>query len=357
MTSSEKSALVVGGGVIGLTSAFRLARRGWQVTLFDPAPGKGATWAAAGMIAASAEIAPGEQTNYQRQKCALPAWRELRIELAEVTGSELNLYETGTLLIGWDGGDRRMVEQFAQVAAEFGVRPRVVERASEPEMFLGLTGRIGQGLYIEGDGWLDPDEAVEILTAANAALGVVPVAETVLAVSNHDGRVSATTPRSTYEGSLGILATGATPLPQGAAPSGTNTVRPVRGITARVLGIDRSSQPTVRAFVRGRTFYLVSRPGGYCVLGATSEERSEPVVEVGEMHRLLRDALDVVPSLETANLLEARMGLRPANVDLEPFFEVLAGGRWAWSSGHYRHGVTLAPLAARDAVAFAEGLG
>lgn len=347
---------MVGGGIIGLASAFGLAYRGWTVTLLDPAPGKGATWAAAGMIAASAEIAPGEQTNYQLQKCALPAWRELRTELAEVTGSELALHESGTLMVGWDGGDRRMVEQFAQVAAEFGVQPRVVERVSEPEMFQGLSGRIGEGLYIEGDGWLDPDEAMEILTSASAALGVVPVAETVLEVSGRDGRVSATTPRSTYEGSLGILATGATPLPWGAATSGTNVVRPVRGMTARVLGIDRSSQPMVRAFVRGRTFYLVSRPGGYCVLGATSEERSEPVVEIGETHRLLRDALDVVPSLETAHLLEARMGLRPANVDLEPFFEVLEGGRWAWSSGHYRHGVTLAPLAARDAVAFAEGL-
>ena len=44
------------------------------------------------------------------------------------------------------------------------------------------------------------------------------------------------------------------------------------------------------------------------------------------------------------------------HVDLEPFFEVLALGRWAWSSGHYRHGVTLAPLAARNAIVFGESL-
>jgi glycine oxidase len=98
---------------------------------------------------------------------------------------------------------------------------------------------------------------------------------------------------------------------------------------------------------------MVSRSGGYCVLGATSEERSEPAIEVGEFQRLLRDALDIVPALETANLVETRMGLRPASKDLEPFFEVLAGGRWAWSSGHYRHGVTLAPIAALQATAFA----
>ena len=215
MTSSEKSALVVGGGVIGLATAFRLARRGWDVTLFDPAPGKGATWAAAGMIAASAEIMPGEQSNYQLQKCALPAWRELRSELAEVTGSELALFETGTLMVGWDGSDLRMVGQFAQVAGKYGVHPKVVERTADPQMFSGLSGRIAEGLFIEGDGWLNPDEAVALLTAANAALGVVSVAEIVLEVSERDGRVRATTPRTTIEGSCGILATGANPLPLG----------------------------------------------------------------------------------------------------------------------------------------------
>ena len=124
------------------------------------------------------------------------------------------------------------------------------------------------------------------------------------------------------------------------------------GVTVRVLGPDRSDVATVRALVRGRAFYMVSRPGGYCVLGATAEERHEPVLEVGELQRLLRDALDVVPALENAHVLEHRLGLRPASPDLEPFFEVLGASRWAWISGHYRHGVTLAPLAALEALHF-----
>jgi glycine oxidase len=126
----------------------------------------------------------------------------------------------------------------------------------------------------------------------------------------------------------------------------------VRGVTVRVQGPDRSDVATVRAFVRGRAFYMVSRPGGYCVLGATAEERQESVLEVGELQRLLRDALDVVPVLEDAHVIEYRLGLRPTSPDLEPFFETLGASRWAWVSGHYRHGVTLAPLAASEALAF-----
>ena len=354
MTSKPKSALVVGGGVIGLTTAFRLAKDGHAVTLFDPSPGRGATWAAAGMIAPSAEIGPGEHANYQLQRGALSAWRVLRDELRLVTDREVSLWETGTLLVGWDVSDRRQIEQFDHVARDYGVVPRRVSRTEEPSMFEGVTGRISDGLLIAGDGWLNPDEAVAVLTDAIGNLDVAVINDSVVHVSSGDDYVEAETARGTHRANTGILATGAEALPAGVTPSGTNTIRPVHGITVRVRGLDRSTQPTIRSYVRGHAFYMVSRPGGYNVLGATAEERSELDVRVGEVQRLLRDALDIVPTLETATLLETRAGLRPASADLQPFFEVLAGGRWAWSSGHYRHGVTLAPLAANDAVRFVE---
>ena len=131
-------------------------------------------------------------------------------------------------------------------------------------------------------------------------------------------------------------------------------MRPVHGVTLRVRGLDRSAAPMVRAFVRGRPFYLVSRPGGYCVLGASSEERADVEVQAGELHQMLRDALDLVPELETAAVLETRVGLRPASADGRPFLERLEPKGWGWLTGYYRHGVTLAPLAADAALAFVE---
>ena len=357
MTSEPKSALVVGGGVIGLTTAFRLAEHGHAVTLFDPSPGRGATWAAAGMIAPSAEISPGEHANYQLQRGALGAWRELREELRLVTDRDLLLSETGTLLVGWDVSDRRQIEQFDFVAREFGADPRRVTRDEQSAAFEGVSGRISEGLLISGDGWLNPDEAVAIITDANRILKVTVINDNVVSVASCGDHVEAETSRGSHRAHIGILATGADALPAGITPSGTNTIRPVHGVTVRVGGLDRSAQPTIRAFVRGHAFYMVSRPGGYNVLGATAEERSQPDVRVGEVQRLLRDALDIVPTLETATLLEMRSGLRPASANLQPFFEVLDGGRWAWSSGHYRHGVTLAPIAANDAVHFMERCG
>jgi glycine oxidase len=349
-------ALVVGGGVIGLTSAFQLARGGWDVTLIDPTPGRGATWAAAGMIAPIAEIGPGEETNYELQSGALAGWREFADQLRDITREELTIVESGTLLLGWDVSDRRLVEQFASVAADLGVVPRRVSRDEEPSMFEGVSARVADGLLVAGDAWLDPDQVVAYVSEANKVLGVTVIEESVTMVCTDGEHVKAITERDTFEGDLGVLATGARPLPIGAVTSGHHSVRPIHGITVRVRGVDRSTEPMIRSFVRGSTFYMVSRPGGYNVLGASSEERLEAGAQVGEVQRLLRDALDVVPALETAVVLETREGNRPASADLRPFFEVLAGGRWAWSSGHFRHGVTLAPIAAGEALRFAKSL-
>jgi glycine oxidase len=351
--SKSGAALVVGGGIIGTTSAFRLAREGWRVTLFDAAPGTGATWAAAGMLAPSAEAAPGERRNYELQRHAVSAWRDVARELHEVTGEVLDVVETGTLLVGYDASDRRLVEQFEYVAHEYGVAYERVTRESHPLFFEGLTPRIRDGVFLASDAWLDPDQAMKLLTDATLVLGVEHVAQRVESVSAFDDHVEVTTVEGCTAGDVGLLATGASALPKGIAETLDHAVRPVRGMTVRVSGFDRSAQPVVRAFIRGRSFYIVSRPGGYCVLGASSDEQSELVVEVGEMQRLLRDALDVVPSLEAAAVVETRQGLRPATSDLSPFLEVL-DKRWAWASGHYRHGVTLAPLTANEVAHFAE---
>lgn len=350
----KQTILVVGGGIIGLASAFRLARAGHAITLFDPAPAKGATWAAAGMLAPSGEIAPGEESNYRLQRGALDAWRRLSDELASVDGTPLEIHETGTLIVGWDASDRRQIEQFVGVATQFDAAHEAVERSSSPDLFSGLSDRIRDGFVMAGDAWLNPDEAVGQLLKGLALLDVNVVHQSVVHVGGDAKGVIAETNDESFVADAGILATGADALPSGVRASGEHAVRPVRGVTVRVQGIDRSEQPLVRAYVRGRMFYLLSRPGGYCVLGATSDERSEPIVEVGELSRLLRDALDVVPDLEAAGMLETRIGLRPASNDLRPFFEVLEPEGWAWSSGHYRHGVTLAPLAALDALHFIE---
>ncbi len=292
MKGAPRSVLVVGAGIVGLASAYRLARRGHHVTLIDPHPGRGATWAAAGMIAPSAEIVPGELETYRLQLGALPAWRRLVEDLEAQTGKRVGLHETGTLYVGWEPGDRALLRQFTEVAARFAAPFRLSHRTDEPALFAGLSDRVSDGVVLTGDAWLDPDEAVGVLRNALTRLDVELVTETVVEVSGDERSVIAHTSSRRVSADTGLLTTGWSPLPSGAHASGVNLVRPVRGVTVRVQGLESTSGAMVRAFVRGRPFYLVNRSGGRGVLGASSEERSAATVEVGELHRILRDALD-----------------------------------------------------------------
>ena len=337
---------MVGGGVIGQVSALALARARWRVSVVAPSPGRGATVAAAGMLAPGGEAAPGEEENHRLHRAALDAWRDLVDEVAEATGEAIALHRVGTLVVGLDAGDRRLVEQYAGVARGYGVALRALSRREEPAPFEGLSARVTQGVLVEGDAWVDPDEVMARVRAANEALGVEYRATRVRRCSSDGARIVAETDDGPLEGDLGLVATGSAGLPGGLeAPEGTS-VRPVRGMTLRAVGPDRYHLPMVRAYVHGRPFYAVGRAERYNVLGASSEESPVRAVELGELHRLVRDGLEVIPELETADLIETRVGLRPASGDLRPFLRELGGGWW-WSSGHYRHGVTLAPVAAR----------
>lgn len=347
---TERRCLVVGGGVIGLVSAFVAARQGWSVTLLDETPAGGATHAAAGMLAPSAEVAQGERESFLEQLEAVRAWDEFRDEIYGVTGHRVTLERVGTLLVAWDAGDRGLVSQFQRLCEEFGVDNIVRSRDEEPDVFAGLTARIRDGLFLPGDAWLDPDEVVEALLRALKVLGVEIAVARAEHVEETGTKVRVVSAAGAFEGDVGIIATGAEGPPPGLIF--TSKVRPVRGITSRVRGLDRAGRPMVRAFIRGRSFYLVGRDAGYCVLGASSEERSEPFVELGELSGLLRDGVDLFPSLEAAQLIETRVGLRPATANQRSIFEISPQGRWAWSSGHFRHGITVSPLAGRAAKEF-----
>src|SRR5215468_2064511 len=102
---SDPDVIVVGGGVIGLGIAWRLAQRDRRVTIVDPSPGGGASTTAAGMLA------PVTELHYEgRELLALnldsarryPAWAA---ELADATGIDIGYRACGTVQAAWDAAD------------------------------------------------------------------------------------------------------------------------------------------------------------------------------------------------------------------------------------------------------------
>ncbi|UUW92128.1 FAD-dependent oxidoreductase [Pimelobacter simplex] len=303
---------VLGAGIVGLTVAEELGRRGHCVAVVDPDPAGGASYAAAGMLSPGAEVWHGEEEILRLGVASLALWPAL----AERLGVALR--RTGTLLVGYDGGDLQQVERQVALLGRHGHEARLLGRAgvraAEPTL-ARVTG-----------GALLPDEASVDPRAVCAALL---------------DRV-ALRPTARPDAEVTVVATGAR-LP---APW-TGLVSGVRGEVLR-LRSDDPPRRTVRGWVGGEAVYLVPRGDGRVVLGATSEAHAAPpVLTGGGTLRLLAAARAVWPALDRAELVEGTARDRPATADGLPLVGPSGVPGVVLAAGHYRHGVLLAPLTAR----------
>ena len=135
-TPAGPSVVVIGGGVIGLSLAWRAAQRGLAVTVADPDPGKGASYAAAGMITPVSEAAYAERELYQLGVAAQQQYAAFAAELTEATGLPTGYRQAGTLQVAWDSDDLAVLDEFRALQDSFGVTVQPLTgrecRAAEP---------------------------------------------------------------------------------------------------------------------------------------------------------------------------------------------------------------------------------
>jgi glycine oxidase len=99
--------------------------------------------------------------------------------------------------------------------------------------------------------------------------------------------------------------------------------------------------------------YLVPRGDGRYVLGATVEERGwDRTPTAGGVFELLRAAREIVPGSQEWVVEQISVGLRPGTPDNAPVLGAAGADGLFWATGHYRHGVLLAPVTG-DALAAA----
>jgi len=313
---------VRGAGVVGLSCADELIRRGHEVTVVDPAPGSGASYAAAGMLSPSAEVWWDETSLLDLGLQALELWPGFADRLG------VAIRTTGTVLAARDHGDLQQVERQLALLAERGRPVDLLSPREVANLEPAITHRVAGGAFLPDDHAVDPRAVVAELLAR------IPV------IAAGEKPTDAT-----------VLATGAR-LPEPYA----HFVRGVRGEIVRARLTEGAPARTVRGWVRGEPVYVVPRPDGEVVIGATSEEHAgAPVVTVGGVGRLLEAARELVPALDRAEFVEAIARDRPASPDHLPLIgPVDDDASFVLAAGFYRHGVLLAPLAARRVADFFE---
>uniref|UniRef100_UPI000952D48C FAD-dependent oxidoreductase n=2 Tax=Actinoalloteichus TaxID=65496 RepID=UPI000952D48C len=157
---------VIGGGVIGLSTAWRAAARGLDVTVIDPRPGSGSSWVAGGMLAPVSEAWPGEDALLELGAASLRAWPDFAAELAASSGREPGLRTEGTVVVAADRADQTDLDRLAAYLAHLG---REVDRLDGREMRRlepALGPAVRAGLSVPGD--LAVDNRM-LLTALRAA--------------------------------------------------------------------------------------------------------------------------------------------------------------------------------------------
>ncbi|KFG00459.1 glycine oxidase ThiO [Streptomyces europaeiscabiei] len=343
--------LVVGGGIIGLVTAWRAARRGFATAVVDPAPGGGAAQVAAGMLAAVTELHYGEQTLLGLNLESARRYPDFAAELTEATGLDLGYRRSGTLAVALDADDRAHLRELHALQRRSGLDSEWLSgrdcRRLEPMLAPGVRG----GLRVDGDHQIDPRRLSRALVAACERAGVVfhrTWAEELSVVRERAAGVRAGDGDRLSAGQVVLAAGSLSGRLAGVPDDVLPPVRPVKGQVLR-LTVPKPYAPflsrTVRAVVRGSHVYLVPRENGELVVGATSEEQGwDTTVTAGGVYELLRDAHELVPGITELPLTETRAGLRPASPDNAPLLGPSGLDGLILATGHHRNGVLLTPV-------------
>lgn len=365
-TSLEADVAVIGGGVVGHGIAWEARRSGRSVVLIDEAPGSGASWAAAGMLAPVSELHYQEEGLLELMLESSARWPEFAATLT--AGEDAGYLTTPTLAVGADPADRRALMDLREVQRTHGldVEPLTIREARSREPL--LSPAISCALDIPADHQVDPRRLVRAIAAGLAGHGQQIVAAKGYAVREHaagllwdGGRVCGV--RLTGGGSVKaaetVVANGLAAAQLQNLPEGLQLpLRPVYGDILR-LRVPAHLQPlltaTVRGMVRGVPVYIVPRQDGTVVIGATQREDGVPGTSAGGVYQLLRDAQVLLPAVAELELLEATARARPGTPDNAPLLgRVPARGQeprpdvagLIIATGFFRHGVLLTPAAA-----------
>ncbi|MCM2414616.1 glycine oxidase ThiO [Streptomyces sp. RKAG290] len=349
--TSGSDVLVIGGGIIGLVTAWRAAQRGLSTAVADPDPGGGAAQVAAGMLAAVTELHYGEEMLLGLNVASAARYPAFAAELEAASGQDIGFRACGTLAVALDSDDRAHLRELHELQRRSGLESEWLTgrecRRLEPMLAPGVRG----GLRVDGDHQVDPRRLAAALLTACERAGVVfhrhraerlsVLRERAVGAVLADGTELPADQVVLAAGSLSGRLAG---VPDHVLPP----VRPVKGQVLR-LTVPTAYAPflsrTVRAVVRGSHVYLVPRENGELVIGATSEEMGwDTTVTAGGVYELLRDAHELVPGITELPLTETRAGLRPASPDNAPLLGRTALAGLHLATGHHRNGVLLTPV-------------
>jgi glycine oxidase len=337
---------IAGGGAIGLSIGWRLAAGGQRVAVIDQSiAGRSATWASAGMLGAQAEVGFEDLDVYELGTESMRLWPDFASELESVSGVPIDYRDEGTLLVADDRDGAAHLRRIYKFQSEHGVDVEWISPLEALEIEPMLTPRISAAVYSRADHQVDSRQCARALREAFVNVGGSLAEHTVVHAIELDAeRPRLITSEGVFEAAKIVLAAGAWTGRIPGLPIGDVPVRPVKG---QMLEVRMEEPYVVNTVVRGQGAYLAPKGSGRLLIGATSEEMGfDEEVTAGGLYELLEKAWRMVPGTYEMKVVDSWAGLRPASPDHAPIVGRAGDDRVMIATGHYRHGILLAPVTA-----------
>jgi glycine oxidase len=292
-------------------------------------PGAGASGVAAGMLAPVTEAEFGEEPLLALNLAGAALWPDFADELTGISRVDTGYRESGALVAAADRDDAEELRRLFAFQESLGLDVRWLGGRECRRLEPRLSPRVPGGILSGQDHQVEPRAVVRALRVALEAAG-----------GELRCGVEASADPADHDAAHVVLAAGC----WSGAP-----VRPVKGQILRLRG-----EPLAQRLVRTPHCYVVSRPSGETVIGATLEERGFDTTVTGEgVFTILEAAREVLPDVGELEFVEAAARLRPGTPDNAPLIGERDGVIWA--TGHHRNGVLLAPITAQAVAAMVAG--
>ena len=339
--------IVIGGGIIGLSLAIELRKQGVHVLVVERGePGREASYAAAGMLAAAGDEFPSALKPLAEESARM--YPEFVHELEDESGLKVDLRDQGTILISCDGhlpAGAELLSAQRLKSLEPAIEVSKIYQADSgtiptPTTFGSTPNHICAG-YL-GERSVDPRSlvAAAIKAAKHRSVDISSGTDVKELVVEGGRATGVRTDRTSYSAGMVVNCAGAW---AGSISSFELPVRPVKGQMLAVV-----DGPPIGHVIRSKGVYLVPRSDGKLVIGSTLEEAGfNKQTDVSTLEKLFNNGVGLFPDLAKARRHEAWAGLRPGTPDELPVLGETAISGFFAATGHYRDGILLAPVTAR----------
>lgn len=331
--------------MIGCSIAWKLAREGLQVTVFERGRvGCEASRAAAGMLSPQGD-APGPGPFFDLCLRSRSMYRSFAAELTEASGIDVEYKDEGTLFVVLDGEDQEAKTRWARWQLEAGLPLEHVSTDEIKRIEPAVTKSASRAIFLPQEHQVENRRLMDALEVAmeRAGIELIQGAE-VDALETELGRVTGVSSSGRRFGAGAVVVAAGTWSTRLLEPIGLNVkVTPARG---QMIAVKGRACPVDRV-IHSSKVYVVPRRDGRVLIGSTIEYAGfQKAVTVDCVKYLLSSAVELVPSLGELEIVEAWSGLRPDTVDHLPVLGASGVENLLLATGHFRNGILLAPLTA-----------